>query len=144
MGSGQVRLRADPSVPETPRAADWLEGRETEWDVGPGSLALHGSIGELQNVAVLCSPAQRRVELGRLPEYRAAVVVSSRHAVLPPCIAVPDLQTAVSGGTIMLVPSLQPSGSRLSVTWRIDGRGPDAVHAGARTATCCGSRPSGR
>lgn len=58
---------------------------------------------------------------GRLTEYRAAVVVSRQHAVLPPCIAVPVLQTTVAGSEIKLVPSLQaPSGETLSVIWRID------------------------
>src|SRR5690606_20323528 len=39
---------------------------------------------------------------GRLTEYRADVVVSRDHAVLPPCIALPVLQTAVSGGKVVL------------------------------------------
>jgi hypothetical protein len=58
---------------------------------------------------------------GRLTEYRAAVVVSRQHAVQPPCIGIPVLQTSVVSGKIKLVPSLQvPSGETLSVVWRID------------------------
>jgi Tc toxin complex TcA C-terminal TcB-binding domain len=36
-----------------------------EWEISPDSLALQGSVGELQNVAVVCAPAQKRPELGR-------------------------------------------------------------------------------
>jgi hypothetical protein len=63
---------------------------------------------------------------GRLTEYRAAVVVSRQHAVQPPCIARPVLQTTVSAGKIKLTPSLQPSGEVLAQTWRIDNKQPDA------------------
>jgi len=63
----------------------------------------------------------------RLTEYRAAVVVSLQHTVAPPCVAVPDLQTTVNAGKIVLQPSLQsPSGEALSVIWRIDGREADS------------------
>jgi hypothetical protein len=179
-----------------------------DWQITPDFLALQGSLGELQNVAVLCSPSQKRPELGRLTcsypvefevdaagnirllrelprislatnglelsatipsgssvtfdfgdgtgladstalphtyarpgryevlvriaangrltEYRAAVVVSRQHPVLPPCIAVPKLDTTVSAGKITLQPSLLvPSGESLSVTWRIDNHKPD-------------------
>ena len=179
-----------------------------DWQITPNFLALQGSLGELQNVAVLCSPSQKRPELGRLmcsypvefevdavgnirllrelplfslatnglelsatipsgssvtfdfgdgtgladstalphpyarpgryevlvriaangrlTEYRAAVVVSRQHPVLPPCIAAPKLDTTVSAGKITLQPSLLvPSGESLSVTWRIDNHKSD-------------------
>jgi hypothetical protein len=65
--------------------------------------------------------------VGRLTEYRAAVVASRQHTVQPPCIAVPILQTTVSGGKIVLQPSLQvPSGEALAVQWRMDNKQPDA------------------
>ncbi len=69
----------------------------------------------------------RIVVNGRLTEYGAAVVVSRQHSVLPPCVAVPSLQTSVASGKIILQPSLQtPSGETLSVTWNLDNRKPDA------------------
>ena len=40
----------------------------------------------------------RIADNGRLTEYRAAVLVSHQHAVSPPCIAAPVLQTTVVGG----------------------------------------------
>lgn len=183
-----------------------------EWQVTPDFLALQGSLGELQNVAVLCSPSQKRPDLGRLmcsypiefeidatgtvrmlrelprvalttnglvlsatlntpagssvtfdfgdgtgladsatlphtyakpgrydvririaragrlTEYRAAVVVSRQHTVLPPCIVIPQLPTtAAPDNTFKLRPSLQPQPAEpLSVTWRIDNHEPDA------------------
>jgi hypothetical protein len=181
-----------------------------EWHVTRDFLALRGSVSELRNLAVLCSPSQKRLELGRLmcaypvefevdasgniqimralplfslitnglalnatlntpigasvtfnfgdgtgladsaalphtynkpgryevlirivvngrlTEYRAAVVVSREHAVQPPCIAIPTLQTAVTAGKIVLQPSIQPPpGESLSVTWLVDNRRPD-------------------
>ncbi len=58
---------------------------------------------------------------GRLTEYRADVVVSRDHAVLAPCVALPVLQTAVSGGKVVLTPSLQvPSGEALTAVWQMD------------------------
>jgi hypothetical protein len=57
----------------------------------------------------------------RLTEYRADVVVSRDHAVLPPCVALPVLQTAVSGGKAVVTPSLQmPSGEALAAIWQMD------------------------
>ncbi len=59
---------------------------------------------------------------GRLTEYRAVVVVSRQHAVLPPCIVTPSLQSTVEGNKVMLQPSLQvPSGEALTAIWNIDG-----------------------
>jgi len=67
---------------------------------------------------------------GRLTEYRAVVVVSRQHTVLPPCIAMPILQTTVVGSKIKLEPALQPTpGETLSVIWRIDNERPDAGSA---------------
>jgi len=62
----------------------------------------------------------------RLTEYHATVVVSRQHAVLPPCIAVPSMQTTVTGGKIKVSPSLQSSsGESLSVIWLINNQKPD-------------------
>lgn len=182
-----------------------------DWSVTQEMLSLQGSLDHVQNVAVLCAPSQRRMELGRilcsypieftvdaagtvavlrefprfsltttgltlnatlntppgstvsfdfgdgtglhastafphtyarpgryevlariaangrLTEYRAVVVVSRQHAVLPPCIAFPTVQATVTGGKIKLQPSLQvPSGEQLSVSWRIDNQQADA------------------
>jgi len=68
----------------------------------------------------------RIVRNGRLTEYRAAVVVSRQHTVLPPCIAIPRLQTTAAAGKFKLRPSFQPQPTEsLSVTWRIDNQVPD-------------------
>ncbi len=180
-----------------------------EWNVTQDMLALQGSLDQVQNVAVLCSPSQKRPELGRLmcsypvefeldaagnvtvlrtlptglsftasglslnatipagtsvtfdfgdgtgltdsnalphtyarpgryevsvrisangrlTEYRAVVVISRQHIVLPPCIAIPRLQTSVAGGQIKLKPILRPTpGELLSPSWRIDNIKPD-------------------
>ena len=63
---------------------------------------------------------------GRLTEYRAAVVVSRQHTVLPPCIAIPALQTTVVDGKVKIEPALQvPSGETLFVVWRIENQQAD-------------------
>lgn len=63
---------------------------------------------------------------GRLTEYRAAVVVSRQHPLLPPCVAVPDLPTTVVGGTVELRPALDSGTPEpLSVLWRMDGNRPE-------------------
>jgi len=65
---------------------------------------------------------------GRLTEYRAAIVVSRQHPVLPPCIATPILPSQLTGtaGLFKLQPTLQsPPGESLSVSWRIDNLKPD-------------------
>jgi len=182
-----------------------------DWQITADFLSLQGALGELQNVAVLCSPSQKRPELGRLlcsypiefevdatgnvrmlrelpllsfatnglalsatlntpsgssvtfdfgdstgladsttlphiytkpgrydvliriaangrlTEYHAAVVVSRQHAVPPPCVVAPLLQTTLAGGKITLQPSLQPPpGESLTVIWQIDDQEPDA------------------
>ena len=176
-----------------------------EWQVTPDFIALQGSPGELQNVAVVCTPSQKRPELGRLmcsypvefevdavgttrmlrdlplaslatnalvldatlpngptvtfdfgdgtgladssalphtyarpgryevviriaangrlTEYRAVVVASRQHAVLPPCIATPMIPSQLTGtaGLFKLQPALQSTqGELLSVWWRVD------------------------
>lgn len=63
---------------------------------------------------------------GRLTEYHASVVVSRQHVVQPPCVALPVLNTTVSGSAVVIQPALQvPSGESLAESWRIDGREPD-------------------
>jgi hypothetical protein len=58
---------------------------------------------------------------GRLTEYRAAVVVSRSANFPAPCIALPVLDTAVSGGRVVLTPSLQvPSGETLRAMWQVE------------------------
>jgi len=181
-----------------------------DWQVSNDHLALEGSLGALQNVAVLCVPSQKRPELGRmmcsypmefevssagritllremphvtlttsgltltasvtvrdgivgtfdygdgtgltntlthtyarpgryevlvrlvtqgrlLTEYHAIVVVSRQHAVLPPCIVVPQLQATVADGKVKIRPTMVvPSGESLAVSWQIDGKLPDS------------------
>ena len=63
---------------------------------------------------------------GRLTEYRATVLVSRQHTIQPPCVAVPILQTTLTGGKITLKPSIQPPlGESLFLIWRIDNQEPD-------------------
>ena len=62
----------------------------------------------------------------RLTEYRAAVVVSTQHAVAPPVIARPQLSATAEASGIRVVPSLSvSSGESLGVSWRIDGHAPE-------------------
>lgn len=195
-----------------------------DWDVDENLLALRGTPGELRNVAVVCAPSQRRVELGRLicsypveftidasgvvevlrafplfsftaneldldvtlntpagavvtfdfgdgtgildatalphryprpgrydvvirialdgrlTVYRAAVVVSRQHDLMPPCVGFPDLQTSVSGGKVKVTPTLDTlSGESLFTRWRIDGHEPD-VGSNAATFTLAPGR----
>jgi hypothetical protein len=37
-----------------------------DWQITPDFLALQGSLGELQNMGLLCAPSQKRPELGRM------------------------------------------------------------------------------
>jgi hypothetical protein len=213
-------------APRRPMAlTTWLSGHQSfpdayyrfnqsgrmEWQATPDLLALRGSADELRNLGVLCVPAERRPELGRLmcsypiefeidaaanltvlrvlptitlttdgltldatvnmpagavvtvdfgdgtgladasafphvyakpgryealiriavnqrlTEYRVAVVVSRQHAVQPPCIAVPSLTATAVSGKVKLEPTLNvPGGETLAVTWRVDGRAPEA------------------
>jgi hypothetical protein len=184
-----------------------------DWQVTPDFLALRGSVGALRNVAVLLTPSQKRLELGRLmcsypveftvdaageitllrtlprfslqtnglelsvtfhpnmpagatvtfdfgdgtglldstalphtyarpgryvvlvrikndghlTEYRAAVVVSRQHAVLPPCIACPIVHTTLVDGKVRLKIFLEDvPGETFSAIFRIDNVKPDA------------------
>ena len=226
--SGYYDPRLRDEIDRAPRPSiattTWFSGHQTfpdsfyqfsrtgqmDWEITPDVLALRGSVGRLQNVAVLCLLSQRRLELGRLAcsysmefevdaagthrflqelprfsfttnglalnvtlntpagssvkfdfgdgtglfdstalphtyerpgryevllrittgnrltEYRAAVLVSRQHAVQPPCIAIPLLQTTVAGSRIEVKPSLEPQSETLSVIWRIGTKRPDA------------------
>ncbi|MEH2500486.1 hypothetical protein V1294_006965 [Bradyrhizobium sp. AZCC 1678] len=65
----------------------------------------------------------------RLAEYRATIVVSRQHPVLPPLIVIPDLQTSIDAGKLKLQPSAQVAAGEPPpfVTWRVDGVAADAA-----------------
>lgn len=90
--------------------------RETRmrWNVDARALTLQGAVGELANLAVVCSPAQDRVELGRLScayavelDVDAAGAVSLRRAL--PRFAL------TTSGLVLSVTSALPGAATVTV-----------------------------
>ena len=100
-----------------------LPGADVTFDFGDGtglldSTALPHTYARPGSYEVLI----RIADGGRLTEYRAAVAVSRQHVLLPPCVAVPDLQSTVVGGQVELRPALEAGTPEpLSTFWRVDG-----------------------
>jgi peptidoglycan hydrolase-like protein with peptidoglycan-binding domain len=97
------------------------------WDFGDGTgIFDSGAFPHTYAKPGRYEVTMRIVSAGRLVEYRAAVVVSRQHEVVPPLIVVPRLRATFEGGKIKVMPSLQsPAGQSLSVKWRVDNLSPD-------------------
>ena len=75
-----LRVAVDHAPHKARATTSWFSGRQNfpdgfyefnqtgrmDWQVTPDLLSLDGAVGALRNVAVLCTPSQRRLELGRL------------------------------------------------------------------------------